>query len=426
MKHLRASAGWRDLAEQRLTRLNTRRFGLLAFFILFSVYLPTSLAFGFHHVDAFGNELTAWSLVRNGSPTLDGYGPFELDADTFQAGVPRLRSGRSGTVSQYPPGAALTAVPVYAAARVLGVDEQSVTLDTLEGQAVTVFFPPAWIGGLAGALSTALAGMFVCLTVGIRSSRTTALAAGLTFGLGTGAWMVASTDLWTHGPTMMWLAAAVYLAQTRRLKLSGAAFAMAVLIRPHTAIIAAAVGAAIALRRRSVLPLLELGIPATGGVLALLAYNRWAYGAWTLSGGYGDGFAKALTATDGSSVVTFARQVGWGLAHPVRGLVIYSPWLLTLLPVVREGWRRCDPVGRGAALGGLLYLAIQWRANWYSGGTGFWGYRYPLGPLAVSALLGVACWESLPAHGRLREWFPRLVIASGALQLAGFAFYTWL
>ena len=80
---------------------------------------------------------------------------------------------------------------------------------------------------------------------------------------------------------------------------------------------------------------------------------------------------------------------------------------------------------RGSAVGGLLYLLLQLKANRYSGGEGFWGYRYPLETLAASApLLLLSYREWLLAQSELmRKAFKALVALSVAMTALGALYF---
>ena len=396
---------------------------LTVFLILFPIYLATASVVFLRNIDASTNAITAWSLVRHGTPVAVGFEGAEARQGEFLPGTPWIVESDRGPIAQYPPGAALTAAPVFGAASLLGADSEIVSLpmagtpDRLDAP-----LPPAWVGGVAGALTTSIAAATIAVTVSARSRHRSGLAAGLILGLGTSAWLVAGTNIWQHGPAMMWLAIAVALADRDRLAPSGLAFAMAVLVRPHAAVIAACVGIAIGLRRRSVRPIFTIGLTSSLGLLALVGFNWWAFGSPSIVGGYGGTFSNNMTSSGAADLGWFAANVGGGLFDSQRGLVPFSPFLLALVPGLREGWRRSGPAGRGAAIGGVLYLLIQWKANRFSGGNGFWAYRYPLETLAVCALLGFAAWESLEPDSLARRLFRLGVAAAVAGQIVGFAY----
>lgn len=366
------------------------------------------------------NNITAWSLVTHGTPVAVGYEGLESARGEFHPGLPWLRHSERGPLAQYPPGAALTALPVYGIARLL--DSQGppfAELGPATGTIVVGHYPPRWPGVVAGALSTALAGGLVALSVAHHDGRRTALIAAGVFGLGTTAWTVAGTDLWQHGPGMLWLTAAVFAAQRGHDGRAGLALALAILVRPHTALIAAGIGLGAGLARRSVRPVLTIGILSSLGLVGLISFNAWAFGSPSITGGYSSTFAENLTGSGADQWRWYGANIARGLFSPHYGLMVYAPFLLVLLPGLAAGWRRADPVARWAAVGGLAFLLVQWKANRASGGSAFWAYRYPLETLSVSVLLAVAAWQALDAgHWARRALVPAVAVAV-ALQAAG-------
>ena len=65
----------------------------------------------------------------------------------------------------------------------------------------------------------------------------------------------------------------------------------------------------------------------------------------------------------------------------------YSPFLLILIPGLREAWRNSPDWVKGASIGGIVYLLEQLKANRFSGGTGFIGHRYPFEALNAAAAI---------------------------------------
>src|SRR5690606_8043078 len=153
---------------------------------------------------------------------------------------------------------------------------------------VTVPVPALWPATLSAVIVTAAAGGFLALTArSMGATFRTAVAAGLVAGLGTTAWAVAANMSWTHGPAMLAIAAGVYAASRKRWLLSGLAFGAGVLVRPHIAVIAAALGIGAVLRDRRLEPISKVALGSGAGLVALLAYNYWLWNTWTISGGYG-------------------------------------------------------------------------------------------------------------------------------------------
>ncbi|MEM7287933.1 MAG: hypothetical protein AAF480_16395, partial [Actinomycetota bacterium] len=227
---------------------------------------------------------------------------------------------------------------------------------------------------------------------------------------------VASDSLWQHGPGMMLILAGLYAASRDRFALGGLAFAAAILVRPHIAVIAAGVGLTTSLRRRDVRPALTMGAVAGAGLGSLLVYNRIVWGELSIAGGYSDAFTERLTSF--TPLTLLGRFVGFFVDLEV-GILVFSPILVVSLLGLPKVVRGAPDWMLGGALGGLAYLAVQFQANRLSGGEGFFGYRYPLEALAASApLLVVAAYAWVGEDDKRK----RIAIAFAVLSVAMHAF----
>ena len=110
-------------------------------------------------------------------------------------------------------------------------------------------------------------------------------------------------------------------------------------------------------------------------MIAMLAYNQATFHELSVSGGYGDQFGRQFS---DSGVGWFVRNVVGGLVDPRHGLLSWAPFLLVLIPATVAARATSRDWCIGSALGGALYLLVQYRANRFSGGEGHHGYRYPL------------------------------------------------
>ena len=96
---------------------------------------------------------------------------------------------------------------------------------------------------------------------------------------------------------------------------------------------------------------------------------------------------------------------------PDRGLFVWTPVVLLLLPALVRSWRSLPDWSRALAMGGLAYTLVQLTFNRFSGGDIFYGYRLGLELLAaVTPALAL----SSPALGSLGR---RLVGPVLGLQL---------
>lgn len=414
------SRGEQPASHPRLRAVKTRIDGLSRWMLfalvvipLFVVFLATvSMSRTRFDVDPFTNVVTAWRLGTSGSVFLPDHVP--LTHPDYVGNVSWIVPEDGTAVGKYPPGAAFHAAPLYA------VWPQDARVQRLEANhnpdAVPVYvpMPPYGPAAIVSALVVALAMGFLALSFRRLAAGSTSAAGAYVAGLGTTAWSVAADGLWQHGPGMMWIALAGVLS-VAHLVGSGAAYGVAILVRPLNAFIAAATGLYISFQQRSLLPVLKIGAGAFAGLALLVAYNAAVYGEPSLLGGYDSEFIESTGSLD---LVAYLRNVGLSLVSPTRGVLIWSPFLLVLIPGIGAAWRAAPSWVRGGALGGLVYLLVQLKANRYTGGAGFPAYRYPLEALTAAApLLFLAYTKWVVVRPRALWLFRRLIILS-------FAFHT--
>jgi alpha-1,2-mannosyltransferase len=203
---------------------------------------------------------------------------------------------------------------------------------------------------------------------------------------------------------MMWIALALVLSERHTIA-PGFAFGAAVLTRPPTALIAAATGIYRSWKEHSLRPILGIGAGALIGLALFVAYNNHVFGSASISAGYGTGFEEQALSGD---PIAYAKNTFLGAFSATRGFLLWSPFLLVLLPGLRAAWKAAPSWVRGSALGGLVYLLVQYKANRFSGGGGFFTYRYPLEALTAAAPL---------LYLSYREWVASRVLATKAFAV---------
>ena len=371
---------------------------------LLVAYLLTSTYSRPYNIDAFTNVLTAWEIAQDGSPYLDDH---EQLADPIYTGnVGWVQAVGDTAISQYPPGAALHAVPFYA------IWPEDAELATVSGgnrtaPPVDILIPPLAPAAIAASLVVAIAMGLIALSFRKLVPVPVALGGAYLVGLGTSAWSVAANQLWQHGPGMLWIPAGGLLAASN-LWGSGGAYAMAILIRPHTALIAASTGILRSWSDRSLTPALKVGLTSAVGLLAVIVYNAVIFSSSSVSGGYSGGFTDQALDFD---LVKYGRNVWGAMFDTTRGLLVWSPFLIPLLFGLRTAWKSAPAWVRGPAVGGALYLLLQLKANRFSGGSGFTTYRYPLEMLAAAApLLVLSYW-----HWVRHQWLAHRIFIVGVL-----------
>ncbi len=396
--------------------LTERRLFAVVVLPIFAIYLVTA-TWSYPLInDVFTNAITAWNLGNHGSVYLEEHEQLEDYSGTFAWVIP---AGES-VVSKYPPGAPLLAAPLYAVwpedpgSITYTIPEQLREADRADG--LTVLTPPVAPAAITSALATALAiGFLAVAFVRVGGTPLMSLLAAYLAGLGTSAWEVASGQLWQHGPAMLWIALALVLSD-RQMVGSGFAYGAAILTRPPLAVIAASSGLFRALKSRSLRPAVMVGIGALAGLLLFMAYNWWLFGNPSVSAGYGTVFQDRVADGVGGD---FFRNLFLAAFALDWGVFVWSPFLLVLLPGIRSGWKAAPSWARGAALGGVLYLLLQYQANRSSGGS-FLGYRYPLEALTAAApVLFLAFKEGLAQRQSLKPAFAFAVLVS--VLLHGFA-----
>ena len=382
--------------------------------VLFVLFAATGRYSNFYGTDAFTNAAQARAFAADQDPILE-----ELDGlgtDPFRGTIGWFVDTPEGTTSQYPPGAAVWAVPFYLF---------DTSLDTLEvapddtSQNVTIAVPALAPATLAASLSVAIAMLFLGLTLRPFVSGRELVWSMAIASFGTAAWSVAADRLWQHGPAMMCISVGTYLTSRDRFAFAGLAFGAGILVRPHTAVIAACIGLGASIARRNVRPAAAMGMTSALGLALLVVYNNAVFDAASISGGYGGVFADRFV--NDSPFVVVERLV-LSLVHIRVGMLWTSPFLLIAFVAALRRWRAAPDWAIGAAIGGFVYLAIQLRANRVTGGAGFFSYRYPLEALMAAApLLAIATVRWLGGGERRKRIFHVLVglsfVAHGGAQI---------
>lgn len=341
---------------------------------------------------------SAWALARHGTPVV----PRPLwNADTSWA----VAWDPTHVVSGRAPGLLLLGAPSYAIWPGAGPDDEL----------------PA---SLTAALLTAAAVATLALVFAKLVSRRVALFAALVVGLATTTWTVSGSALWPHGPDQLFLAFSMLALAGGAAARTGFGFALAALVRPPTAIAAAAMGLGLSWSKRSVQPAVLVGAITS---LGLAGFGVWATVFWQApSGGTGaaqvttHGYQGRFFDVSPTALLELTRKIVQCLVAPNHGILAFSPFLLALAPGVRAAWRAAPHWVRSSAVGGALYLVIQMKSEPFDGGAYFWGYRYPLESLSLAAPLLLLAWTHWTSRSpRRRATFAALVVVSVALQVIG-------
>ena len=393
-----AQSAERLLLSIRRDEIGDRRLAMLVFLPVLACYLA-SAHWALSGSDATAAAWPAWSLVHSGTLHLEHLKDLPPNA-WF------IRGAHGHLVSSRMPGVIFIGLPAQ------------------------VFF--AWTGWdpvtssvLTAAVVAAAAVSLTTVLLRRCSSAGAALVGGCVLAFGTTLWTVAGTELWTHGPDALWLAAGLVALSAGRTAWSGVLFAPAVSTRPHLIVAIAAIGVFVAWKRRSFRILPALGIPGAVGLAVVIAFNWYQFGTATLSGGvYSYAGHNAIAGTGGGLLASTGDWASMTLAFlvsPLRGVLPYSPVVLLAVIGFRPAWRQLPDWGRGAAVGGVLYLLVQARINGIYSSFGFFGYRLTIEAVVLWSPLIFLCAKELWTRGQRTMVFI-LSAASVAIELSGAAF----
>lgn len=378
---------------------------LLVALLLLPLYLATNSDGRPQNRDTVSSAIPAWRLATHGDLTVTEFKEPWLTA-TNPAGTRRqdwyVESGGRIT-SNRPPGAIFWAVPFY---WLSGASPDEFTLG-----------PASVAASVAVALSVAA---FVAVFQSVVDPKN-AFLAGLVVGVGTPLWGVASDALWQHSVSVLFLAVGLWFLARQGLAGAGLASGFALLARPLAGTIAAVWGIYLSVRQRSWKPVVVIGFTSAIGFGILLWYYQLAYQSLSLTGGYGSYPTAGLV---GRPLFWYFENIWNVLFSSDRGIFLYTPFLLVLVPGLRAAWAVAPDWVKGGALSGVVYMLLQLRVNSYSGGGVWVSYRLPLEMLAVSApllLLSYREWVSKNAF-RVRLFQVALILSVGVQLTAALRF----
>jgi hypothetical protein len=383
------------------SRRHDGRAVLALFLVALTLYLLTA-SYTINQVnDTQATALSAWSVGTRWTFALPAQWPEEV--------VYWARPGVDGrTYTDRFPGPILWAAPFYS------VTELVVPRGTPAHPYLANFAPAGVAAAFAAAGAVCVAFLLFRRSVG----RRLALLAAASLAFTTGMWSVASGAMWTHGVGSLFLLLGVLGTSTKRYGWAGAAFGFAILCRPQYAVIPAVIGLWEALRHRDLAPVLKIGALSGLGLGAMSVYSRIIFGTWLPVAGY-ETFKVGAVATRSPSA--FAENVVLALVHPLRGILLYTPILLLLLPGLDRGWKAAAPWVRSSAIAGLIYAVVQLRANSWTGGADFFGNRLLLETLVLASPLLVLTAQRylLPAKHAIRVVAASVLVISAAFHALG-------
>lgn len=377
--------------------------GALASLAAVLVYLPTATWDHRHVNDVRATTVAAWSIAERGTVDVP---------EATLTGIPWVREVEGQHRIHRTPGpvlwAALFYLPGnYASPVVAGIED--VPFGPSTGSAVVA--AALGVGAMAAALRRLVAGHV-------------AFGSATLLALGTGNWSVAADGAWTHGLTLLFLSLGLLSVSSDRFATGGLAMAGAILARPQTAVAPLVMGVWAGVQRRSSRPVLAVAATSALGVVGLLLWYVPLFGEWLPRTGYVTSIATGAAVGGGTSV--FHAALAWlgslalWLVSPSRGVFLFSPFLLALVPAVRAGWRHSPEWVRSATVAGLVYVVVQSRGNVWHGGGNYFGYRLPLEALTLTwPLLTLSFDRVVRQHPRWRTTVMQLGLAAIIVFAAG-------
>jgi len=388
---------------------------ILIFFVPFLIYMANGREIG--GGDATPTAFVAIEIAKKGSVFLDDL----HDYIPYNKTPSYISEQRGHIVSNYPLFPGIMAAPVFAPFVWLGMIEKG------DGDLVWNY-----LSKLSAAVFTALAGLFMTLTLRRLISMGGALALGAAYTLGTALWPIASQSLWQHGPSVLWWSVCFYALirvesaaekreRNRFLLLSGLAAGAAVLCRTING--AGAAVLCLAALHRYRLPAWRFVLPAAVLTTILLSYNCAIFGSWKGGDVVLHSLNWELNRVRGEP---FSTPLLFGLAgqtiSPSRGMFVFSPFLLFSLWGMAAIWRQPDPQWRIFALtipAPLIMLIVFSKFIIWWGGNAHYGPRYQIEMYPFLILYIAAVWPRIVAFKPLLYAFILLLAYSIFVQWIG-------
>ncbi len=372
--------GVADILVEPWAPRRDRRAAAVVFLVCWAVYLATATYTVAQINDTRAATQSAYALATTGSLALPE--AWEGEADWEVVG----RDGRSYT-NRFP------LMPVYAAPFHYVADAFGSGVRPEHPHLIN-YAPSAVAAATAAALAVTVSFLLFRRLAG----RRLAVTATGALAFATGVWTVSADALWPHALTHLFLALGVLAVADGRHARSGLAFGVSLLARPHLAVVPAVMGIWSGINRRSVSAVALVGVTSALGLAAVVLYSRLLFGTWMPIAGYN---TYAVDNLAGLSMVDYGRRFLLFLGDPVRGILIYMPVLIVLLPFVGRGWRASPWWVRAAAVSGVVYTIVQLRANAHHGGSQFFGPRLSIELTILAAPLLLRTYQ---AYHRGRKW----------------------
>jgi hypothetical protein len=357
----------------------------LAFFLLVLTAYTSTATVSVVSLDAYSANFASWRIATTGSPSLEGVDLEELRDHELQA-TWIVENADGDPVIGRAPGVIVAALPAY---WVMQPDHMGLGP-----------------GSLTAAALSALAALFMYLSLSRLMQMREALLASAVFALATPVWTVSANAMWPHTLTVLGIAAMAWAASRERWWLVGLFGGVTLSGRLHAALIVAILGILLGISRRSPRITAIVGL-VSGSCLALTCvWNHWMYGSWSPTAAY---TVSPFMDYAADHPLSLTNQLGLWVS-PDRGILVWTPLLVLLAPALFRSWRDLPDWARALLLGGLAYSLLQTTLTRFSGGDTFYGYRTGLEFVAAATPA-----FALSAR-RMGSWARRLVGPVIALQ----------
>lgn len=387
--------------ESPTLRLRTRAAWLWWFLAPTCVYLATA-AYVVLNGDVLTSNLASWRLASGGRPYLDQFTYAPLDDHPGRA-IWVVLDANGREIIGRAAGPVLLAVPAY-------------WLHSLLAGDATFSLVP---GAVTAAVATGLAVALFHATVRSRLSTRDASLVTYVLAFGTPVWTVAANGVWPHTVTVVAIAAMAWAASRERWWLVGTCAGVALLGRLQTALIAAVLGLVLALLRRDGRIAVKVGLPSTLALGLDLAWMQWMYGSWDPTAYYNPADVAKWRPDGAFDVVNLLGL----LVSPDRGLLVWTPVILLLLPAVVRSWRTLPDWSRALAAAGVVFVLVESTQVTFQGGDSVYGYRMALELLLCGA---PALAFAAPRMGRTARWLLTPVLVVQVMAMAAGALNTGL
>jgi len=344
---------------------------LALFGSVFLIYALTAQTSTKVSVDVYSSSLAGWRIAHTGEPWIDGFDTSRIEGygDLADPTVFIGEAPNGHRVSLRLPGVVAAVVPAYWIAGGGGEPEDF----SMAPEALTA------------ALITSGSVLLLFLALRRRMGDPWAIAGALVVAWGTPMWSVAANAMWTHTLTVFGIMGMACAASRERWWLVGLFGGIAICGRLHVALIIAVLGLGVAFARRRPDIAMKVGIPSASFLGLTSLWTYWVYGTWIPGAGYNmtaQGIVTGKRYSDAEHPLI--NQLGLWVS-PDKGILVWSPVLLLLLPAVVRAWPDLPDWSRWLAIGGVPYLILQGQLNPYTGGGAHYAYRLQLELLAAAA-----------------------------------------